>query len=243
MYSPEDITVVIPAAGEGKRLGLDIPKELYEVIPGKRLIDFTMELIPQDVGKVAVVIRDGKESIPGYLMGRYPEHRFAFTYFDDQYREWPGSVFSAAEHYSKYNVVLLPDTWLIPEKNENRGEGGQKMLDRFCALLDLYPVVFSVKKEDGDVLRRFGALMLNGNGEITRFADKPEENLSFYNGYWTAYGFRKEMGEELYLALIRSVEKKDDIYQLPFPAGGFEIADYMDLGTRESIAKFREKYG
>ena len=37
------LTVILPCAGEGNRLGLTTPKELYEIIPGKRLIDFSLD--------------------------------------------------------------------------------------------------------------------------------------------------------------------------------------------------------
>ena len=241
MKNLEHLTVILPAAGEGRRLGLDIPKELYEILPGKRLIDFSMELIPKEVKKTAVVIKEGKESIPGYLLGRYPEHKFEFVYFNENYREWPGSVYSAKDHFSDYNAVLLPDTWLLPDRILSRPEGGGAMLERFVSLLKEYPAVFAAKKARGKVLRSLGALYLNERGKVEAFADKPEKEFDRFNAFWCVYGFRGESGEEVYRALIDSVEKKSDEDRLPFSAGGFIVADYFDLGTPERIALFKEK--
>ena len=39
------VTIILPCAGEGKRLGAKGPKELFEIYPGKKLIDYSLEHI------------------------------------------------------------------------------------------------------------------------------------------------------------------------------------------------------
>ncbi|MCP5049152.1 MAG: hypothetical protein GY940_18430, partial [bacterium] len=70
------ITVILPCAGEGSRMGLETPKELFEIFPGNdaagksakgkpvKLIDFSLEHIrafpDRRALRVAVVVRPWK---------------------------------------------------------------------------------------------------------------------------------------------------------------------------------------
>ena len=59
---------LVPAAGEGRRLGLSTPKELLE-IDGKPVIEYSVDmLLEAGVDKVVVVIREAKEEILGRLI-------------------------------------------------------------------------------------------------------------------------------------------------------------------------------
>ncbi len=118
-----ELTIILPCAGEGSRLGLKSPKELFEIVAGKRLIDFSLEHIlaykkkmgpPADALnlKVAVVIRPWKSGVVEYVAGRLPGIAVETVLFNDSYFEWPGSVYSASPSFSNKNLVLLPDSCL-----------------------------------------------------------------------------------------------------------------------------------
>ncbi|MCP4156637.1 MAG: hypothetical protein GY757_53485 [bacterium] len=125
-----ELTIILPCAGEGSRLGLKSPKELFEIVPGKRLIDFSLEHILAYWGKpgastvpvnlkVAVVIRPWKEEVVEYVAGRLPGLTVERVLFDDTYFEWPGSVYSASRSFSRKNLVLLPDSCLRLGESES----------------------------------------------------------------------------------------------------------------------------
>ena len=52
MKHTAEMTVILPAAGSGQRLGLDYPKELFEIVPGKKLVDFSLDHIQAAMGSV-----------------------------------------------------------------------------------------------------------------------------------------------------------------------------------------------
>ncbi len=120
----EVLTVILPCAGEGNRLGLDIPKELFEIVPGTRLIDFSLNhirAVPVGIEvKVAVVVRPWKKEVVDYVSRKLPGTAVEAVLFDDAYSEWPGSVYSASGFFSAHNLVLLPDSCLCL-----RGGGGE----------------------------------------------------------------------------------------------------------------------
>ncbi len=247
------LTVILPAAGEGKRLGLPFPKELYEVLPGRALIDFSLDHIQtffnSGMGqkielKVAVVICDGKEAIVDHVRTALPNIPVKTCYFDTKYDEWPGSVLSAGDQFSSRNIVLLPDSylevskvspWLYPD--------GATLISRTMESLETRQVVFGVHPTtDPEVLTRLGAVRYNESMEITHFQDKPHRELERYNGIWSFYGFRQSAAQPLYEFLIRSVNHESVSIDIqPFhPAGVVPVAAYRDLGEWTAIHAFKQ---
>jgi hypothetical protein len=265
----ETLTVILPCAGQGSRLALKSPKELFEIAPGSRLIDFSLnhiEAIYHKGGnrnlpsttikiKVAVVTRPWKVEVAEYVsqrVCRFPEITVETVMFNDSYREWPGSVYSASEFFSDNNLVLLPDSYLrLKEGSEGSSSNfstcfnnnGETLAELVLNALKEYKVVFgSVKCSDTEkkILKQLGAMRVE-DGEVTAFQDKPFQNLERFNRFWGCYSFRKEYGKALYDFLIKSVlHQPVSLKKQPFyPVGTISLHSYWDLGTWENIKGFR----
>lgn len=232
------ITYILPCAGSGTRLGLPYPKELHRILPGKSLIDFSLEHIrvkPELTEKVVVVVSPGKESVAEYVRGSVVSTVAIETaYFNKNYKEWPGSIKSAEEYFGDMNVALLPDSILMPFEEESLG--GQ-FSQAFESGAD---VVFAFKEEKRpEYLRSLGALYVDG-GRVQRFCDKPNlDDAVQYNAYWAAFGFRKSAGVALLDLMGRSVSREAvDLGELNLQVLAFPIKDYTDLGTWPAVSRF-----
>lgn len=251
----KEVTIILPCAGDGRRLGLDTPKELFEIVPGTRLIDFSLKHIlaaPQkEKINIAVVIRPWKTEVVEYVSEQLPGIPVETVIFNDNYREWPGSVYSAKDVFSKNNLVLLPDAFLSLSAHSNLETpvitdcNDRSLVELVSIALGRHKVVFGcIKCTDVKILGTLGAVRME-NDIVTAFQDKPRPNElpGQFNGYWGCYAFEKEMGKPLYDFLIHSVlhqplplEK-----QLFYPPGVIPIDEYHDLGTWENIDRFKRE--
>jgi hypothetical protein len=251
------ITIILPCAGEGSRLALQTPKELFEIEPGVRLVDYSLRHIlaaaRQDKFQItaAVVIRPGKFDVVDYVSQRLAGITVETVMFDSNYREWPGSVYSAKGVFSENNLVLLPDSYLSltapgrdnhPDTTDSRGK---TLVETVLAALSRYKVVFGcIPCKDPQRLKNLGAVRIEKN-VITAFRDKPPpgEQSEILNGFWGCYAFKKSEGKALYDFLIRAVRQEPlPLTGQPFNLPGvIPVAEYYDLGTWEIIETFRKE--
>lgn len=251
----DSLTVILPCAGEGNRLGLDTPKELFEIVPGTRLIDFSLNHIKAASGgiksgikmKVAVVIRPWKKEVADYVSRNLPGITVETVLFNDAYNEWPGSVYSAAGTFSAFNLVLLPDSCLRLRGERSYdmdncfNEEGKTLVELVSEALGNFKVIFGgVACSNPDVLKNLGAMRVEG-GRVTAFQDKPSQDIDGFNRFWGCYGFRREYGKSLYEFLMQSVHHQPVSLEDRsfYPVGVVHLHSYRDLGTWESIDRFR----
>ena len=248
----QGLTIILPSAGLGKRLGVNTPKELLEIHPGVPVIRFSLGHILASLDqdrfdvKIAVVIRKGKESVVDYVRGILPsEIEVRTVYADPQWKEWPGSIYSAREHYSDHNLVLLPDSFLaLSEIDWLRNSDNRTLIDLALFGLAQSQIVFgTLYCPDCERLKRLGAVRQQENGEIIAFQDKPDDPTDF-NAFWGCFAFRREVGEALHQFLGASVRHANPDYpaQSFYPACSFPLIDYADLGTWEAVKAFRLSY-
>ncbi len=228
-------TIILPSAGLGSRLDLGYSKELFEIQKGIRLIDFSIYHIKKTNFKkhkitVCVVITPQKEEVYEYVKNKLPDYDVRKSYFNNKYKEWPGSIYSARENYSDFNIVLLPDTYIQIKR--------KSLIDIITNKLDSYETVFGyIKTKNKKDLINLGAMNVK-KGKITLFKDKPKQDYQFYNSYWGCFGFRKSIGRGLYKFLNKSVLDINPDIVPPFSMGGFPLESFYDLGTRDGIKNF-----
>lgn len=254
--SENELTVILPCAGSGSRLGLDSPKELYEIVPGVRLIDFSIRHIRSfirsfdDTGtspslKVVVVSRPWKQAVPEYVQTQLPELEVRAIHFNDSFYDWPGSVYSAAAEYSPGNIVLLPDSFLAVSGDDPFHQSpGNPLITCLTRELKHNDLVFgAVPCLDFDRLKKLGALFVESR-TVTRFCDKPDADFHLYNSFWGCYAFSRDIGLPLYQFMLASVQQRPlpTTHASFFPAAAIPIADYYDLGTWPSITSFRTEW-
>ncbi len=254
---PAGITVILPCAGAGSRLGLKSPKELFEILPGQPLIDFSLAHIREALHypgiRVAIVIREWKKAVVTYVRQKLPGVNVTSVMFNDDYLEWPGSVYSAQHAFSEKNLVLLPDSRLDLGRRKSHQEigpvcfdnSGTSLVESMSRALNQHPVVFGcIKNSNTQLLGKLGALHIDeAQQTITAFQDKPQESLERYNGFWGCYGFRAGYAKELYQFLVASVQHQQVIFEKQsfYPPGAVIFHDYRDFGTWQEIEKFREE--
>ena len=236
------MNVIIPAAGQGTRLGLPYPKELHRITEGRSLIDFSLDHIQVAAGRfgeVVLVTLPEKAAVAAYVRGQLADVPVIACPPDPRYSEWAGSILSAEPHFAERNLVLLPDSRIsLPDE--------RTLAEHYEPLFDAgHDVVFAVKKVAAAAeLERLGALRLEGS-LVTDFCDKPDPaEAPAYNAYWASFGFTRRAGPPLLKMMMRSVARERvDIGSLGLSIAAFEIADYVDLGTWPAIRRFLGEKG
>ncbi len=246
------ISIILPCAGEGKRLGLATPKELHEINPRIKLIDFSLRHIQYAIKqnpelkkylKIIVVIKKDKEKIFTYVQNKFQYIRTSCVYFNHHYHEWPGSVYSANKKFSEWNLVLLPDSVIslssiTPFKNTQ----GKNLIELFLEKMVNHNVVLGTTQSKVlQQLTHLGACTVKNN-LVLKFQDKPKKNFEQYNSFWGCYGFHKKVAQELYQFLWNSVQHKNNEYTKRsfYPMTSFPIHHYSDLGTWPSLQQFKK---
>lgn len=237
------LTIILPAAGKGTRLNLPYPKEILKLDKTQALIDFSFDHFKNyDRSQVefVVVINEYKTEIFEYLSKYKHKYNISFTYQDPNEHEYTGAIKSAYHLFGDYNVVLLPDTILKLKNNE-----------------DLYSTVinrlnskgwtfFYIKETNPLMLSTKGALHVENNF-VKLYVDKPTEDFSRFNAYWTSFAFtKKEFNMSMAFMEKSTLKEKvdtDEIKLTPiYNSLGIEVDDYIDLGTWPEIRRLIQDY-
>jgi hypothetical protein len=233
----EKLTVILPCAGEGSRLSLPYPKELYCIEKGKSLVDYSFDLFSNfHRGEVNFVltINENKTDIVKYLSKYKSKYEISFTYFDPNESEYTGSLKSCRHLFGENNLVLLPDTILRLKENMNLHETVIENLDETG-------FSFFYKMEDSaQMLKTKGALYVNEENLVLKYEDKPNDGFSRFNSFWCAFAFKRNVFDQSIKFMEQSTLKtfsknigiKDTSIYL---SKGIEVEDYIDLGTWDQI--------
>jgi NDP-sugar pyrophosphorylase family protein len=234
------LTVIIPAAGQGSRLGLPYSKEILRVSEGQSLIDFSFDFF-KDYGRkdveFVIVLSETKLDIIKYLSKYKDRFNISFTFQNPNEQEYTGAIKSAKHLFGEHNVVLLPDTLMQLSPG----------IDLFKAIessLTETGFTFFYKKENNPaMLRTKGALSVTEDSIIEMYEDKPEEKLERFNAFWCSFAFRKRAFDQCIAFMEKSTLRQrvtvDEIKNTPlYLSKGIEVEDYIDLGTWPELTRF-----
>ena len=240
------ITVVMPCAGEGTRLALPYPKEIFSIEKHKSLIDYTFDLFA-DYGRndvqFVITMTEDKTDLVKYL-SKY-KHRFniSFTFFNPSETEYTGSLKSAKHLFGEKNIVLLPDTYLRLKESDD-------IIDLVNNSLNETGFTFFFKREKSELmLSTKGALIVSDDNVIVDYEDKPQENVGRFTAFWTSFAFRKRVFDSCMEFMEKSTLNHklmgDEIKHTPiYNSKAIEVDEYIDLGTWDQIYKFLDmRYG
>lgn len=236
------LTIILPCAGEGKRLGLPFSKELFSFEHGKCLIDYTFDLFSnynrEDIHFV-ITINEDKTDLFKYLSKYKTKFNISFTFFNPQEIDVPGSIKSAKHLFGENNLVLLPDTILKLKQ--------QDIVTIICNELKSTNFLFLFKRETSNsVLKTKGALLVNTNSIVKDYEDKPSENIERFNAYWCAFAFKRDTFDTYINTIekfyIQTYKKPQIKYTSLYNVKALEIEDYVDLGTWEEIYRKIDLY-
>jgi dTDP-glucose pyrophosphorylase len=235
-----NLNVILPCAGEGSRLFLPYPKEIYSIQKNKCLIDYTFDLFSnygrRDV-QFVITLNENKTEIVKYLSRYKDRFNISFTYFNPIETEYTGSIKSAKHLFGEKNIVLLPDTFVKMKTSED-------IVEMVNNSLNETGFTFFYKRENSpDMLKTKGALVISDDNQVLDYEDKPQENLDRFNAFWCAFSFRKRVFD----SCIEFMEKStlnhkllvDEIKNTPiYNSKAIEVDKYIDLGTWEQIYEF-----
>lgn len=233
------LTVILPAAGKGKRLNLPYPKEILRLDNDRALIDYCFDFF-RDYGRkdvnFVVVINENKTEIVKYLSKYKERFNISFTYQNPFEYEYTGAIKSARHLFSEHNVILLPDTIMKLQPNIDLVEA----IDN--SLTETGFTFFYKKETNEDMLRTKGCLTVDDLGKVIAYEDKPERNLQKYNAFWCSFAFRKRAFDSAIAFMEKSTLRQrvrvDEIKETSiYESKGIEVIDYIDLGTWEEIRR------
>jgi len=240
------LTVIMPAAGKGSRLGLPYPKEIMHLEEGKALIDYSFDFFQnrtREEVEFVVVINEHKTDLVKYLSKYKDRFKISFTFQDPDEHEYTGAIKSAYHLFGENNVVMLPDTLMkLPPSID--------LYDRVTNNLRSKGFVFFYKKETNPLMLATKGSLTVENGFVKAYEDKPTDEFFKYNAFWCSFAFTKRE----FPMCIRFMEKStlregfdvDEIKLTPiYNSLGIEVVDYIDLGTwgevRRQVNRSREK--
>ncbi len=243
----KDTCIILPCAGKGTRLGLAASKEIYQVEPNKKLIDYSLNHIKKSnyVSKIVIVIHPSKIDLINYIHSiKETLPPISFVFQKENYFDWPGGIWSAEDLLDENNIALLPDSVLIP-KNKSTS-----IIDQMREkMLGGDHITFSYKKEDDkNRIKSLGALYVDETtNEIKHYKEKPQKNTDDFNAFWCSFGFKKESSNDLF-RLMESLTKKDGEREFKeikdkYKIAGIEIEEYHDLGTWDNLQKYISEGG
>jgi NDP-sugar pyrophosphorylase family protein len=233
------LTVIMPAAGKGSRLGLPYPKEIMQLEKDQALIDYSFDFFKKyDRSQVefVVIVNENKTDIIKYL-GKYKDsYNISFTYQNPIEQEYTGAIKSAYHLFGEYNVVLLPDTIL---KLKNNMDLYQKVIQN----LDSKGFTFFYKKEDNPLMLSTKGSLFVENNFVKLYEDKPIDGFHRFNAYWCSFAFTKKEFNLCMSFMEKSTLKEDvnleEIKLTPiYNSLGIEVENYLDLGTWPEVKRF-----
>lgn len=177
------VTVILPCAGKGSRMGLPFPKELLPSGPGRSVIDSSLDLIREAAAASDVrvlLLTDGDRDLTArHVRDRLPGLPVAEVLQDPDAADMPDAVLRLAPWLSPYaNVLLLPDviySW--------SGDPVSEIATKAAS----YGFAVGAVKAGSDEIAAAGALRVEDD-RIAAYEDKPADPWG-YNALWGILGF------------------------------------------------------
>ncbi len=224
---PVPVTVILPCAGTGSRLGLPFPKELAPVARDRCLIDSCLDLVGRaEPGSCRVVLMDdgNREATVRYVASRLPCIPVARVRQPEHARDMPGAVLRLHPWWGPVNVLLLPDVAYDADGN---------LVSRLAAAAQEHGFAFAAAPLPQEQLRRAGAVRAE-NQRVTCYEDKPADP-SGYDLAWGALAFTASAGGEAGLRQVARSTERDPAGPVTAPpvAGAPVVmfAGWRDCGT------------
>jgi len=233
------LTVILPAAGSGTRLSLPYSKEVL-FTQEKALIDYSFDLfnnVKIDDITFVVVINENKTDIVKHLSKYKDKFNISFIFQNPNMKEYTGAVKSAKFLIGNNNLVLLPDSVVLPYNN---------FLHRaIIEDLSRNNFGFLYKQETNtEILKTKGCIKIE-NKSITMYEDKPTSNLSSFSAFWGGFYFKKcvfdNVLEYMHKSTLKEPNTEFNTTEM-FMSTGIELKDYIDLGTWPEYRRFIDNY-
>ncbi|WFE53021.1 NTP transferase domain-containing protein [Micromonospora sp. WMMD1155] len=242
------LSVVVPCAGRGSRLGLPFPKELLPTPDGRVLLDQVVDLIAGLDVRVLLVTAADREPTIAHLHRRYPQVPVAAVRQGADTSGLSAAVRVALPFLGARTVVLLPDQRLQEMPDRSPVADADRLLRATSACF------LASWCDDPQRIAADGALTIDrdpsqgGMGRVQRMADKPGlEAAGGHNAVWFAFGFRREVAgpvlDQLDLA-ERHLLADADFARGPLHAAPvIVVPPFVDCGTWPAVRDMWRRHG
>lgn len=233
------LTVVLPCAGNAKRLGVPFSKEIFPIDQNQSLIDLTIGLFKgctRTQVSFVVIITENKLDVVRYLSKYKSYFDITFTFFNPDYYEFPGSIQSAKHLFGDHNLILFPDSLLTLKNGESLYDLAINKFDEHASFL------LCKETSDQDYMKKKGCVLINERQQIIDYEDKPLA-VEGFNAVWCGLGFSLVEADSI-IHFIKSGTLKLPGYKECFfnskiyKSNPIVVNDYIDLGTWEDLKFF-----
>lgn len=244
----DDWIGLIPAAGEGLRLGLPYPKELYPVIRGNRykpVSQFVIDnMVEAGIEHVVFVINETKHQVIGFF-GNGRRFGCDISYVVQERGDRNGNSTSpglagaldSAYHLTRGKTVFfgMADTIMIPTDVFTRSYEAADAED---------DVVLSLFQTDRP--EKFGMVRMDDDGRVQQIIDKPSStNLT---EMWGCIVWRPKFTKLLHECVADGISDFASILNhgiqqgLKFHGVKMDGGTYLDLGTYDEIKEMDRRF-
>lgn len=236
------VTVILPSAGYGTRLGAPFSKELLPVGPRQFAIDQFLETAIEchDVDEVLVIVRKGKNDLLAHLRACWSDRISVTPVYqpEESLDSWADGVLAARDQFGSKNIVFLPDTVIS-------GMSPSTLVEQLACYLDDGPVAFAACPiENVPWARSAGALAAYhaDSTRVQRYEEHPQKVQDFSH-VWVALAFRKEGGIDVLrtMAAMKRGGRQPGVSLQRLGIIGarlLEVNGYHDLGTWASYVRY-----
>ncbi len=202
--------IIIPAAGYGTRVNSPESKELLaSPINGLPLIQYALDIAKENDFEVHVITRSEKKGLISYLTN----YSFVATQIIEPSKEWPDTILKSNEFWNEKNILILPDTHFKPLSVI-------KYINQ-----SLNQVQVAVGAFTSDSYQTYG--VFDSNLKEYTICEKPR-TITSGTLAWGILGFKKEIGLNLFQALLKSTFEHEWI-NLNLTYDKFMLEEFSDL--------------
>lgn len=179
------LSVVIPAAGFGSRMGNPVAKEmLTNPGTGLKFVNLSLQQAKNMGAKIILITRKEKKELIDYVTAFCEEHHLLLEVLQiEPTSEWPETVLMSQHCWTERNLLLLPDTdWQPTDFVTQLLQDWNQSPSEVC-----YGVFDSLKSNWGYVKVAEGLWI----------CEKPQKPLEGFMA-WGMIGFKKEIGAKLF---------------------------------------------
>lgn len=228
----QEVTIVLPCAGKGARMGLPFPKELAPLSKGRIVIDSCLSVIAKTSAYCRIIVMDDgtREQTHSYVSSQLPDIPLAMVRQHRYSSDFPDAVIRLEPWLGDVNILLLPDAVY-----EFTGDPAGQL----AGLAAESGFAVAAARVPPEEISRAGALAVAQDNLVRAYQDKPSDPSPF-NAVWGMLGFSGKIGmaglRVIAASTVRQGQGKPPVVGAPV----LWLDGYRDCGTWDSYKQERE---
>lgn len=233
MFNRNQIQIILPCAGFGRRVGSPNSKEMlpHPFNRNKRIIDFSLETAQKFQIPVLAVLRKEKTELISYLK----QIDLVKIVEIEPTQDWQESILSVQQYFSKKNILMLPDTEFSSQ------DVVLKILESLDTKNLAYGTLQTNKELNSNEISSWGWIKKHPREQASKLFiwEKPKiTDVSLTENYlaWGLIGFSGAVGTHVLKTHFAS-QMINRPLELPYSIETFPLLDFLDLTRSASVLK------